>query len=102
VKDLEPVGEHVEALLQRIGMPPVPDLARLVDQWTAITPEPWASAAAPVGLGDGVLVVEVNDGTHASLLSYQIGTLVERLEGELGAGVVTGVRIRVARRENPR
>ena len=102
MKDLEPVGEHLEELLRRIGMPPVTDLSRLVDEWAELTPEPWSSAATPVGLDDGVLVVEVVDGTHASLLNYQIGGLIDHLGTRLGSGIVTGVRIRLRRRENPR
>jgi len=102
VRDLEPVGEHLEDLLRRLGMPAMPDLSRLVDEWEELTPEPWSSAATPVGLDRGVLVVEVIDGTHASLLSYQIGGLIDHLATTLGAGVVTGVKIRLQRRENPR
>ena len=98
--DLEPIGEHVDDLLQRLGMPAVTDLTRLVEQWRDIVPEPWASAARPVGLDDDVLSVEVSDGVHASLLKYQIEGLLSRLGEELGAGVVESVRFRLRRRQN--
>ncbi len=102
MKDLEPVGEHLEELLRRLGMPAMPDLTRLVDEWQDLAPEPWAAAATPVGLEQGTLLVEVADGTHASLLNYQTGALIDHLRTRLGDGIVTGVRIRLQRRENPR
>ncbi len=101
MSDLEPIGEHVEALLRRIGLPRAPALARLLDEWASLAGEPWGSTATPVGLEAGVLVVDVLDGGHASLLRYQVGHLVDRLSNELGAGVVTGVRIRVGKGKNP-
>ena len=57
--------------------------------------EPWAERAAPVGLNRGELVVEVADGTTASLLKYQVNGLLERLEEGLGARLVETVRLRV-------
>jgi hypothetical protein len=92
---LEPIGEHVEALLRRLGIPAAAPLTRLVNEWDELAGAPWAGIARPVGLEHGTLVVEVADGAHASLLRYQTGGLVERLVRELGPGLVRSVRLRV-------
>jgi predicted nucleic acid-binding Zn ribbon protein len=95
VSDLERIGDRLEAVLRRLGMPAPLDLARLVEEWGALAGEPWASRAIPVGLRDGELVVEVGHGTDATLLKYQVGALLERLEKGLGTRLVQAVRIRV-------
>jgi hypothetical protein len=95
VSDLEPIGGEVEALLARIGLPAVPPLVRLLEAWDAIAGEPW-TGSRPAGLDSGTLVIEVADGVQASVLSYQTGPLLRRLEEVLGPGVVEAVRIRVA------
>jgi hypothetical protein len=95
MSDLERIGEHVDELLQRIGMPAAPSLAALAEEWDEAAGDPWAGAATPVGLDAGVLVVEVVDGAHASLLRYQTGALIDRLSERIGEGVVSAVRIRV-------
>jgi hypothetical protein len=100
MSDLEPIGGDVEALLAGIGLPSLPPLTRLLDAWADVAGEPW-SAARPSGLEAGVLVVEVADGMHASLLAYQTGSLLARLEVHLGPGVVHSVRIRVAKPKKP-
>ena len=61
---------------------------------------PWSAASRPAGLRDGVLVVEVEDGTAASLLKYQEQALLERLEQGLGSRFVQQVRIRLSTRKN--
>jgi predicted nucleic acid-binding Zn ribbon protein len=70
-----------------------------VDEWEDLAGEPWASRSRPAGLKDGRLVVEVDDGSIATLLKYQEKALIERLEKRFGAPVVTSVRIRVGRRK---
>jgi predicted nucleic acid-binding Zn ribbon protein len=96
VSDLERIGDGLEAVLRRLGLPAVDVLQRLVSDWTELTGEPWASRARPAGLQRGELVVEVADGTSASLLRYQTEELLRRLEEGLGARLVNTVRIRLA------
>jgi hypothetical protein len=96
VSDLERIGDGLEEVLRRLGLPAVDVLQRLVSDWAELAGEPWASRALPAGLQRGELVVEVADGTSASLLRYQTGELLRRLEGGLGARLVDAVRIRLA------
>ena len=96
MSDLERIGDGLEAVLRRLGLPAVDVLQRLVSDWAELAGEPWASRARPAGLQRGELVVEVADGTSASLLRYQTEELLRRLEEGLGARLVDTVRIRLA------
>ena len=95
VSDLHRIGDDLEAVLRRLGLPAPGVLDRLVREWAQVAGEPWATRAAPVGLNRGELVVEVADGTTASLLRYQVGGLLDRLAEGLGARLVETVRLRV-------
>jgi len=99
VRDLERVGGFLEQVLRRMGMPDPIDLNRLVEEWEDLAGEPWGTRSQPAGLEGGELVVEVDDGSIATLLTYQQRALVERLERRLGAPLVTSIKIRVARRK---
>ena len=96
MSDLERIGDGLEAVLRRLGLPAVDVLQRLVSDWAELAGEPWASRARPAGLQRGELVVEVADGTSASLLRYQTEELLRRLEEGLGARLVDTVRMRLA------
>ena len=97
MRDLEPVAGFLDQVLRKLGMPDPVDLSRLVDEWPDVAGEPWGTRSRPAGLTDGELLVEVEDGSMATLLRYQQAALVERLERRLGGGLVTSVRIRVSR-----
>jgi len=95
MSDLQRIGDDLAAVLRRLGLPAVDATQRLIDDWPELAGEPWASRSRPAGLQGGELVVEVADGTSASLLRYQAGDLLRRLEEGLGARLVDAVRIRV-------
>ena len=99
MSDLERVGDGLDALLKRLGIPSPDDAARLFDEWAQLAGEPWASRAHPVGMQQGELIVEVDDGGVATLLRYQAGALVERLGHALGSPLVQRVTVRVSRRK---
>lgn len=96
-RDLEPIGKDLDGLLDRLGMPAAPELTALVADWKEVAGEPFAGMAEPVGFRDGELVLEVADGTGATLLKYRVGPLLDRLSERFGAGAVDRVRIRVAK-----
>ena len=91
------VGDLLDGVLEGLGMVKPVEVGELVRRWDTVAPEPFATAARPVGLASGELTLEVADGAAASRLRYQLGTLMARLDVRLGAGVVTGVRLRVRR-----
>ena len=94
---LDPIGEMLAPLLERLGIRTPDTAARLATEWAALAGEPWASQARPVGLRDGELVVEVTDAAAASVLRYRTGELLRHLDAGLGEGTVDVVRIRVAK-----
>ena len=94
-RDLEPIGRDLDLLLARWGMPTVIDLTGLVADWTTVAGEPFAGMAEPVGFKDGELVLEVKDGSAATLLKYRVGLLLDRLKEHFGEGTVTSIKIRV-------
>lgn len=100
MSDLERIGDGLEAVLRRLGLPAPGVLDRLMDDWPEVAGEPWAERAVPVGLQKGELVIEVADGATASLLKYQVAALLERLEKGLGARLVETVRLRVRSSKN--
>jgi hypothetical protein len=95
MSDLERIGDDLAAVLRRLGLPALDALQRLVEEWGKLAGEPWASRSRPAGLQHGELMVEVADGTSASLLRYQVGELLQRLEDGLGARLVDSVHIRL-------
>jgi hypothetical protein len=96
-EELRPIGSGLERLLRDMGMPEEFDVAALADDWAEVAGEPFAELSHPVSFGSGELVIEVSDGTAASLLKYHTGDLVERLGARFGRGAVSTVRIRVGR-----
>jgi hypothetical protein len=94
--ELERIGDGLDGLLRRLGLPAPGAADRLLDDWAEVAGEPWAGRSVPVGLQRGELLVEVPDGTTASLLKYQVSSLLARLEQALGARLVDSVRLRVA------
>jgi hypothetical protein len=94
---LEPMQDAIGAILQRLGVTEPKNINRLLDDWAEVAGPPWDRKAVPVGLRHRELVVEVADGATATILRYQVGDLLKRLDGELGEGVVDTVRIRVGR-----
>lgn len=100
MSDLQRIGDGLDDLLRRLGLPAADALQRLVEDWPALAGEPWASRSRPAGLHHGELVVEVADGTSASLLRYEIDRLIEHLAEALGARLVDSVRLRLQTRQN--
>lgn len=99
-RDLERVGLDLESILGRLGIGVGLSLAKLAEQWDTLAPEPFGERSRPVSLDEGTLMIEVPDGITATLLRYRTDDLLKALEGSLGQGAVTEVRLRVARHKN--
>ncbi len=99
---LEEISDVLDDVMRRLGVARPVDVAQLVTDWDDTAGEPWAGRSQPAALEGGELVVEVSDGAAASLLRYQTGDLIRRLEKVLGQGLVTSVRIRVAHHRTER
>lgn len=95
--DPQSIDELLDELLQALGVARPVDVAQLVEKWAELAGEPWGDRSRPVLLKDGELLVEVTDGTAATLLKYRQSDLVERLGDKLGRGLVNTVRVRISR-----
>ncbi len=98
-RDLEPIGNDVDALLVRLGMPASLNVMELIDDWEKVAGEAFAGRSQPVGLKDGELVIEVENGAIASLLRYRVGPLLDSLREHFGEGAIDSIRIRVENRK---
>jgi hypothetical protein len=68
---------------------------QLVSDWESFAPDDWVTFGRPVGIRDHQLLVEVSDGSAATLLRYQITDLMNVIENRYGPGIVTAVKVRV-------
>ena len=98
MSDLEKLGDGLDAVLRRMGIPAQGDVERLVDDWGPLAGEPWASRSRPAGLRGGELTVDADDAAVATVLRYRVADLVERLNSGLGVDLVSTVRVRVGPR----
>lgn len=71
--------------------------ADMIGRWESFVPRDWCSGT-PVGVRNRVLLVEVSDGTTASLLRYQMAALVGAISEAFGDDLVKSVRIKIRHR----
>ncbi len=70
--------------------------SQLITDWNSFVPEDWIRFGTPIGVKSGVLLIEVPDGSAASLLKYQIEDLKRVVADRFGDDLITGIRIKVA------
>ena len=70
----------------------------MIDRWCDVVPGDW-TMGDPVGVRDGVLLVEVLDGTTASVLRYQVDPLMRAITDEFGSDLIRSVRVKIQRRQ---
>ncbi|MGE3834253.1 MAG: DciA family protein [Acidimicrobiia bacterium] len=91
------MGESLDRVTDALGVPSASTLPAVFSRWDDLVGEVLAAHARPAALRDGVLVVTVDDPAWATQLRWLQVDLLERLAAVAGAGVVTGVEVRVAR-----
>ena len=90
---LEPMNTLVTRALKNLGIERLDVMLALLDEWEALTPEPWRSHASPLLLKGGELLVEASSPPAVSLLRYAGGDLLRTLDVRFGEGVVGSVRV---------
>jgi len=70
--------------------------ADMIDGWDGFVPDDWRGST-PIGVREGVLLIEVPNGTAAAFLRYQKAALLGVIAQEYGDDVVTSVRVIIAR-----
>ncbi|MGH8946300.1 MAG: DUF721 domain-containing protein [Acidimicrobiia bacterium] len=95
--ELQPIRGPLGETLQGLGLGDPSQAIRLAEEWEEISGKEWAAHSRPVSLWKGELVVEADSGGMAGILRYATGELLRKIDDRLGTGLVTTMRIRVAR-----
>src|SRR4029453_766553 len=93
-KDPLAVGAILGELMRSRGWEQRLQAARVHERWEAVGGSTVAAHCRPGRLHDGALDVPPDSAAGATPLSYLQGTLLDRLAGSCGPGLVRGVRIR--------
>ena len=94
-KGPEPVGALLDGLLAKVTTPGGRVMMDLAGHWDQIAGRPWAGVSRPVGLRNGVLIVQVTDGSTATVLRFQQAALMQGMNKRFGEGTVVDVKLRV-------
>jgi predicted nucleic acid-binding Zn ribbon protein len=95
VTDPKPLRRSLDKLLDDLGSAPVQATTSLADHWGEVVGPALVDQTSPAGVRNRVLVIEARDPAVANHLEWQERTLLARLDEVLGAGVVTGIRVRI-------
>jgi hypothetical protein len=96
-RDLTNVSDVLDGLIARIAGTTGGLLLHLKTQWSALAGSSWEGRSQPVRIDGDALIVEVENGSVASLLRFETTTLLTDLEEALGSLPFTKVRLRVQR-----
>lgn len=88
-----PVGEHLQAYLERRGWAERLQAATAWDHWEQMVGEQLAAHCEPVRLAGRRLVVRADSQVWATQLRYLLPRLRARVEEQLGAGSVAEVHV---------
>ncbi len=97
-RDLTNVSDVLDGLIARIAGTTGGLLLHLKTAWPELAGPSWSGRSQPVRIDTDTLIVEVENGSVASLLRFESATLINDLEATLGALPFTKVRLRVGRR----
>ena len=91
------VGESLDRVTGALGVSSSSTLQIVFSRWAELVGEVLAAHATPASLGEGTLVVRVDDPAWATQLRWFQADLLTRLGAAIGPGEVTGIEVRVAR-----
>ncbi|MBT8192348.1 MAG: DUF721 domain-containing protein [Acidimicrobiia bacterium] len=94
---LDPVADMLAPYLERLGITKPDAAARVMNDWTNLAGEPWATSTRPGKLEHGELTLDVVDAGTLSVLRYRTGELLQALDDAVGEGLVEVIRLRVAK-----
>lgn len=89
------ISEVLGTIIEKVSVGIDVRHGQLVADWASFAPDDWVTFGRPVGVRDETLLVEVSDGSGATLLRYQIADLTKAIEEHYGPGIVTAVKVRV-------
>lgn len=94
-RDPEEIDDLLGAIVEKAGAGRDLGISSLVASWDDIVSERWKGRSRPIGVREQTLLVEVPDGSAASLLRYESGDLLRRISDRFGPDLVRTVRFRV-------
>ncbi len=100
-KEPTEISETLGAIIEKAAVGIDVRHGQLVTEWDLFAPVDWATFGNPVGVRELTLLVEVEDGSAASLLKYQMGELLGVIRERFGNDLVTSIRVKVSRRTTP-
>lgn len=92
-RDPQRLGASIGRLVEDRGWSENTLAARLMANWPDIVGAEIASHATPVSLREGELVVQAESAAWATQLTLLRQQIVDRISGDLGAGLVTSLRV---------
>lgn len=95
VRNIHSASEHLDALMEKIGLQGEIDEQKLLQAWVKVAGEFIAQHAQPESLKRGVLTVNILQKTVHFHLEQMKGKLLKNLRDELGEDVVKSVRFKV-------
>lgn len=93
----QPFRRSLESVLDDLGSAPVEETVSLIDRWPEVVGRDRAAHTQPVGVRNGVLVVQADDPAYAEALKWEKQLILQRLGSLLGEDVVTGLQVRTTR-----
>lgn len=92
-RDPQGLGAEIDKLVDARGWALDLQVRGVFGRWTEIVGDEIGAHSTPESLTDGTLVVRTDSTAWATQLKLLAGTLVKRLNGELGDGTVTMVEV---------
>jgi predicted nucleic acid-binding Zn ribbon protein len=94
LEDPQPLDTAIQGLLHDQGWQAAAAVGSVFGRWAQIVGADLAAHTRPDRLTDGELLVIADSTAWATQVRLLAGTLIRRLNGELGSGTVTKVRVR--------
>jgi predicted nucleic acid-binding Zn ribbon protein len=92
-RDPQPFGRMIQRLVEDRGWEKPTAEATVLGSWDRLVGEEIASHCRPVGLRDGELTLQAESTAWATQLRMLTGKILGAIKSELGAGVVTKIRV---------
>jgi hypothetical protein len=94
-KDPKEIDDLLGAIVEQAGASRDLGISALVASWDDIVSERWQGRSRPIGVREQTLLIEVRDGSAASLLRYDSADLLRRIADRFGPDLVRAIRFRV-------
>jgi predicted nucleic acid-binding Zn ribbon protein len=91
--DPRPIGDLITSLIHGRGWGEHMSFGRLRDEWATVVGTNVAARCEPVSLTGGILAIRADGAAWASELTLLSRSIAEKVDGYLGGGVVTAVKV---------